>query len=81
MAWIQAISEQEARGELKQEYEAALRRTGKVYNVLKVMSLNPAMLHASVEFYKTLMHHRSQLPRAVREMLAVVVSSANQCHY
>ena len=81
MAWIQTISEQEARGKLKQEYEAALRRTGKVYNVLKIMSLNPAMLHTSMEFYKTLMYQRTQLPRAVREMLAVVVSSANQCHY
>ena len=81
MPWIQTIPEQEATGELKREYEAAGGRAGKVYNVLKIMSLNPATRHASMEFYKTLMHRRSRLPRAVREMLAVVVSAANQCHY
>ena len=41
MAWIQTISEQEATGELKREYEAAVGRAEKVYNVLKIMSLNP----------------------------------------
>ena len=56
MAWIQTISEQEATGELTREYEAAVGRAGKVYNVHKIMRLNPATLHHSMELYKELLH-------------------------
>jgi uncharacterized peroxidase-related enzyme len=81
MAWIKVIEPQEATGELKQEYDAAVNRAGKVFNILKVQSLNPAALQASMQMYRTMMFGPSGLSRAEREMLATVVSWANHCFY
>jgi len=81
MAWIKVIEPQEATGELKQEYDAAVERAGKVFNILKVQSLNPAALEASMHLYRTTMFGPSGLSRAEREMLATVVSWANHCFY
>jgi uncharacterized peroxidase-related enzyme len=81
MAWIKMIREKEASGALKEEYERALRRAGKVFNILKIQSLNPEILHASMDLYLTAMHGPSGLSRAERELLAVVVSWANHCFY
>lgn len=74
MAFIGSIEPDEATGKLKVVYDQAERRAGKVYNILKVMSRSPAALKAS-------MFGPSELSRAQREMLAVVVSAANHCHY
>ncbi len=81
MAWIKIIEPREATGELKQEYDAAVHRTGKVFNILKVQSLNPAALAASMQMYRTMMFGPSGLSGAEREMLATVVSWANHCFY
>lgn len=81
MAWIKTIEPEEATGELKAEYTKAIRRAGKVFNILKVQSLNPAALEASMGMYLTTMHGPSGLSRADREMLATVVSWANHCFY
>jgi len=81
MAWIQTVDEEQATGHLAEIYAAAVRRAGKVFNILRVQSLNPAVLEASIGLYKALMHGESPLSRAQREMLAVVVSAENRCHY
>ncbi len=81
MAWIKVIPEENASGELKQLYEQMMEPWGGVDNILKIHSLNPASLRAHFEFYKTLMWGASGLTRIQREMIAVVVSAANHCHY
>jgi alkylhydroperoxidase family enzyme len=81
MAWIKTIEPAAATGELQREYEKAVQRAGKVFNILKVQSLNPAALGASMQLYLTTMHGRSGLARAERELLATVVSWANRCFY
>lgn len=81
MAWIEVISLERATGFLKQQYEAALARAGRVWRIVAVMSQNPRVLKTSMEFYGAVMHGRSPLSRGQREMLAVVVSAANQCVY
>jgi uncharacterized peroxidase-related enzyme len=78
---LRLIGEDEATGELRSEYDAALGRAGKVFNIVKAMSLNPRVLRASMELYKAIMFGPSELSRAERELLAVVVSCANDCHY
>ena len=45
------------------------------------MSLNPTVLHRSMALYAAIMFGPSELSRAERELLAVVVSNANDCHY
>ncbi len=81
MAWIRVIQEVEASGELKQIYDQLTEPWGGVDNVLKIHSLNPGSLRAHFEIYKTLMRGASGLSRIQREMIAVVVSSANHCDY
>jgi uncharacterized peroxidase-related enzyme len=81
MSWIKTIQPDEAMGELKVEYDKAIKRAGKVFNILKVQSLNPESLRASMQLYLATMYGPSGLSRAEREMLATVVSWANDCFY
>lgn len=81
MAWIRTIDEDEAEGMLERLYGRMTEPWGGVDNILKVHSLNPPSLKAHFEIYKTLMRGRSPLSRAQREMIAVVVSKINRCHY
>ena len=78
---LRLIGEDEATGELKSQYEAAIGRAGKVFNIVKAMSLNAGVLGASMDLYRAIMFGPSALSRAERELLAVVVSCANDCHY
>ena len=42
MPYLRLIEVEDATGELKNEYDAALERAGKVFNIVKSMSLRPA---------------------------------------
>lgn len=81
MPWIHTVPEDEADGLLRREYEAALKRAGKIFHIVSIQSLRPGVLRASIGLYQALMFEDGELPRWVRELLAVVVSRANQCHY
>lgn len=81
MAWIQQVDEQNADGLLAEIYQAARGRAGRVANILKVQSQSPAALKACMDLYMASTRGPSPLSRAQREMLAVVVSRANNCHY
>ncbi|MCH9649425.1 MAG: carboxymuconolactone decarboxylase family protein [Deltaproteobacteria bacterium] len=81
MAWIETIDEESAQGRLQELYGRMTEPWGGVDNILKIHSLNPASLRGHFDLYKVLMRGRSPLSRAQREMIAVVVSSINQCHY
>ena len=81
MAWIRTVPDDEAEGLLGEIYGDALRRAGKVFGILRVMSPNPPALQAAMGMYLALMFGESPLSRARREMIAVVVSAANGCHY
>ncbi len=81
MSWIKVIDEAEADGELRELYGKMTEPWGGVDNILKIHSLNPASLRAHFELYVTLMRGKSGLTRVQREMIGVVVSAANQCHY
>jgi uncharacterized peroxidase-related enzyme len=56
-------------------------KLGFVPNVLAASSFDPAKLRVFVNFYNELMLAKSGLTRLEREMIAVVVSSANRCYY
>jgi alkylhydroperoxidase family enzyme len=81
MAHLRLIDVDAATGPLKEEYDAAIGRAGKVFNIVKAMSLRPGVLHSSMELYKGIMFGPSGLSRQERELLAVVVSCQNDCHY
>ena len=81
MAHLRLPDVDEATGPLKAEYDAAIGRAGKVFNIVKAMSLRPDVLHRSMELYKGIMFGPSALSRQERELLATVVSRENDCHY
>jgi len=81
MTWIRTVSPADATGRLKKIYDAAVTRAGRVFGILRTMSLDPAVLDSSMTFYQRIMYAREGLSRSQREMLATVVSRANDCHY
>lgn len=81
MPWIRAVPIGEAQGILLREYEAAIKRAGKAFNVVSVQSVRPRLMRASLALYQALMIEEGALPRWQKELLAVVVSRANGCHY
>ena len=81
MAWIDLIDETDATGDLGQIYEASRKRSGRVYNIIKIQSQNASSLQAMLQLYSATMRGNSPLTRAQREMMAVVVSKTNGCHY
>ncbi len=82
IAWIRTIDESDATGSLAESYEKERDPgTGRVDHILRVHSLAPDTLDDHARLYHTLMHGESGLSRAEREMIAVVVSTINECHY
>jgi len=68
-------------GRLKRLYEGAVVRAGRVFNIVRAMSLSPSIMNASLALYRRIMFAEEGLSRVQRELLAVVVSSSNDCHY
>lgn len=81
MAWIETTPIADAEGGLKSSYEAAIKRSGGVANIVRLMSTNPQTLRASMGLYQVVMFGESPLSRSHRELLATVVSRINNCHY
>jgi uncharacterized peroxidase-related enzyme len=82
VAWIRTVAPAQATGLLRRLYEAAVRRAGRVYNVIRIQSLRPKVLRSSTQLYLEVMHSReSGLSRAQREMIATAVSQLNGCFY
>ncbi len=50
-------------------------------NIIRIHGVHSRVMKQHYDLYKELMYGRSPLSRVQREMIAVVVSSANECHY
>ncbi|BDS15285.1 peroxidase-related enzyme [Aureispira anguillae] len=81
MAHIKVIEHGEAEGELKEIYDELIKTRGKLAEVHKIQSLNPATIMAHMDLYMKIMFGKSPLRRYQREMMAVVVSVCNNCLY
>ena len=82
MAWIRTVDPAAARGLLRRLYDAANRRAGRIYNIIRIQSLRPGALRASTQLYLEVMHSAdSGLSRVRREMIATAVSQVNGCFY
>ena len=81
MAWIHTATDDDASPAARAELDAARKRAGRVWNIVRVMTPNPEVLRASMHFYRAVMHGPSPLRRYQRELLAVVVSQQNHCVY
>jgi alkylhydroperoxidase family enzyme len=81
-AWIRTVPETDAGEQLAALYAQCLDPgSDKVDHVLKVHSLHLAGLQAHLAIYRASMASTKGLRKVDREMVAVVVSKANGCHY
>jgi hypothetical protein len=71
----------EAEGTVREEYEAAVKRAGRVWNIVSIQSQLPDVMRDSLRLYRSIMFGPSPLTRVQREMIAVVTSTVNECHY
>lgn len=67
--------------DMKSYFRVCEEKLGMVPNVLRTYSFNQDKLRAFSNLYNTLMLAESKLSKLEREMVAVVVSSANKCFY
>jgi alkylhydroperoxidase family enzyme len=82
MSWIETVAPGEADEELRRLYDRVRDpRSGELDNIMRVHSLHPQGLEAHYELYASAMTPTRSLRRADREMIALVVSRINDCHY
>jgi alkylhydroperoxidase family enzyme len=81
MPWIKQVPVEEATGLLGRLFDQALKRAGRIWHIVHIMSLNPAILRDSIRLYVTTMMGSSPLSRVQRELLATVVSAELDCEY
>ena len=79
--WIHVVPDGEASPELQAMYDQVRGPTGDVDHILSIHSLRPASLESHWRMYRDAMVGSKDLSRVRREMIAVVVSAANQCEY
>ena len=84
MAWIEIVPDDEwaDSGPLSDLYEVVVDRdNGRIDYIMSVHSLNPRSLAAHDGVYRSAMAGTRTLRKAEREMIALVVSLQNHCHY
>ena len=81
IAWLHVPGEDAVPAEVKELWAKPLEKLGFVPNVLRVFALRPGHLLRWWDYYDELMRGESGLTKAQREMIAVVVSATNRCHY
>ena len=82
MARITVIPDDEWDGELADLYPRVVDRSwGRVDNILAVHSLNPRGMAAHQGLYESAMRGTATLRKVERELIALVVSLTNDCHY
>jgi len=82
MAWIKAIPDNQWEDELV-ELAPLVRdhSSGRIDNIMQIHSLNPSALAAHNAVYTSAMAGTKTLRKVDRELVAFIVSQANDCHY
>jgi uncharacterized peroxidase-related enzyme len=81
MSLIKTIELNDATGELKDAYAKVIGERGKLSNILKIHSLLPKTMMTHLDFYMSVMFDKEGIRRADAELIATVVSAANNCDY
>src|SRR5919109_4478119 len=81
LSWLEVPRTEDVPDEVAELWQKPLEKLGFVPNVLRVFALRPAHLLRWWAHYDELMRGESGLSKAQREMIAVVVSATNRCHY
>jgi alkylhydroperoxidase family enzyme len=82
MAWIEMPDDRTWQGELGEfGAEIADKQHGRVDNILAVHALDVGSMRAHHGLYMQVMKGTKTLRKVEREMVALIVSKANECHY
>ena len=82
MARITVIPDDSWDGALGELHPRVVDRTyGRVDNILAIHSLNPRAMAAHQGLYESAMAGTATLRKVERELIALVVSLTNDCHY
>ena len=82
MAWIDTIREDEWDGDLEKLYaHVADAAHDRVDNILQIHSLDPKSMEAHQAVYSSSMAGTRTLRKVERELIALIVSDINGCHY
>ncbi|MHA1604551.1 MAG: carboxymuconolactone decarboxylase family protein [Candidatus Freyarchaeota archaeon] len=81
MARIKMVDEEEAKGKIKEVYDAILSKEPHVPGILKIFSVRPDLLEKMVGIHYTLMGSGSLLSPELRNYIALTVSVVNSCDY
>ncbi|MDH3690028.1 MAG: carboxymuconolactone decarboxylase family protein, partial [Gammaproteobacteria bacterium] len=81
MPYIKTISDDEAEGIVKKNYESSRKANGANYSTERILSLWPKVQTMENRRYQAVMLDTSELTRATKEMIGAAVSAANNCDY
>ena len=84
MSWISKIPDEQWPDTpgLAEPYKSVIGGTdGRIDEIMSIHSLNPAALAAHNALYTSAMTGTKTLRKVERELIALVVSRENQCHY
>lgn len=82
MAWIDMPDDREWVGELAEFRDQVVDRDhDRVEYIMAIHGLDVGSLKAHQELYVQAMKSTKSLRKVDREMIALVVSAANECHY
>lgn len=81
MPFIPATPPQDATGSLKEEYARIEKERGAVGTIFRVTGAHPGVTGLHLDLYKEVVYGDSPLSRRERELVATVVSRANECAY
>jgi len=84
VAWIETVPDDQWANQegLADQYDAVVDKTyGRVDQIMAIHSLNPAGLAAHNALYMSAMAGTATLRKVERELIALVVSLENHCHY
>ncbi len=81
MSFIGYIPYDNASDALKKLYGQYGGKTKTPANIVRIAGSNPPAMKAHVDLYGAIMFQKSEISRHQREMIAVIVSAINECHY
>jgi len=82
VAWIDTIREDEWQGRLAELYgEVVDRSSDRVDNIMQIHSLDASAMEGHLAIYSSAMAGTKTLRKVERELIALVVSDINDCHY
>ena len=81
MPYIKQVPVDEATGFIKRHYEAEVKKTGHIWNIIHIMAIAPQTLKGFVDLHMAVSYGDSPLSRVQREVLAVVTAKTLNCHY